>query len=68
MTAIGKAYLTLYEVLPPSQITICFGFSRYIYFAMHLDVHYVTISRYIAKKMYLRKPKRIVIWDGGSTR
>jgi hypothetical protein len=29
------------HVLPPSQIIIYFDFSRYIYFATYLDVHYV---------------------------
>ena len=28
---------------PPFPIIGCFGFSRYIYFSMHLDIHYVQI-------------------------
>jgi hypothetical protein len=43
-------------VLPPSQIIGLFGFSRYIAFAMHLDIHNV----------YLEKPKQPVFWNGGS--
>ena len=30
---------------------------------MHLNM--ICISRYIAKLMYLEKPKRLIIWDGG---
>jgi hypothetical protein len=30
---------------------------------MHLDIH---LSRYIVKAMYLEKPKRLIIWNGGS--
>ena len=32
-----------YDVLPPFQIIRHFDFSRYIVFAMHLDIHYVKI-------------------------
>ena len=46
-----------YDVLPPFQIIRHFGFSRYIVFAMHLDV---------VKSMYLGKPKRLIIWNGES--
>ena len=38
-------------VLPLSQIIRRFGY---------------TISRYVAKVMYLEKAKRLIIWDGGS--
>jgi len=31
------------QVLPPFQIIRRFGFSTYIAFAMHLDIHYVLI-------------------------
>lgn len=32
---------------------------------MYLDVSY--ISRCIGKAMYLKKPKRLAIWNGGSS-
>jgi hypothetical protein len=54
-------------VLSPFKITRHFGFSRFIIFAINalkiLDTHY----RYIIKAMYLEKPKRFIIWNGGST-
>jgi len=56
-----------YLVLPPSQITIRFGFLRYIFFAMYLDIVTYCTSRCIAKYMYLEKLKWIVIWKGGSS-
>jgi len=46
---------TYSNLLPLSQIISRFGFSRYIDFAMHLDMY---ISKYIAKIMYLEKLKR----------
>jgi hypothetical protein len=51
------------DVLPLTQITCCFSFSKYISFVMHL---YIFISRCIIKVMYLEKPKRQIIWDRGS--
>jgi hypothetical protein len=44
------------------QIIRCLGFSRYITFAMHLDIHYV-----IVKVMYPKNLKRLIIWNEGST-
>ena len=29
------------STLPPFQIIGCFGFFRYIAFAMHIDIHYI---------------------------
>jgi hypothetical protein len=51
-------------LLPPFQIISRFGFSRYIDHAMHLDIY--IMSRYMAKTMYLEKPKRLIISNGGS--
>lgn len=34
-----------YCLLHPSQIIGCFGFSRYLYLTMHLDIQYVQIHR-----------------------
>ena len=31
------------KILPPFQIIRCFSFSRYVVFAMYLDIHYVQI-------------------------
>jgi len=45
-------------LLPPFQIVSRSGFSRYIAFTMYLD---------IIKAMYLEKPERLTIWNGGST-
>ena len=45
----------------PFHIIRRFSFSRYIDFAMHLDIHYVV------KAMYLEKLKRLIIGNGGST-
>jgi len=42
------------------QIVRRFGFSRYIAFIMYLDIVYI-------KAMYLEKPKRLAIWNGGSS-
>jgi len=44
------------------QIIRCFGLSRFIYFVMHLDIHYV---KYIVKAAYLKRPKCLIIWNRG---
>ena len=47
---------------PPFQITRHFGFFRYTHcFTMYLDIKYIT------KATYLEKPKRFLIWNGGSS-
>jgi len=51
-------------LLHPFQIIRRFGFSRCIDFTMYLDIK--CISRCIAKPMSLEKPKRLIIWNGGS--
>ena len=38
--AMAYAFIKQAFILPP-QIIRCFGFSRYIAFSMHLDIHYV---------------------------
>ena len=50
-------------LLPPFQIIRRFGFSRYVDFTMHLDIHYVQIH---SKSNITRKTKRLIIWNGGS--
>jgi len=37
-----------------------FGFSKYIYFAMHLVIYYVWNSIYIVKIMYIKKAKLLI--------
>ena len=49
------------NILLPSQIISRFGFSWFIYFATHLHIYCS-----IAKSMYLEKPKRLIILDGGN--
>jgi hypothetical protein len=65
---------TIYDIsffskllLLPLQTVGHFGFSRYMIFAIHMYVHYVYSSIHIAKSMYLEKPKRPTICNGGST-
>jgi len=58
-------YLAAKDLLPPFQNIGRFGFSRFIYFAMYLDI-YIYESRYIAKYMNLEKSKRPTFWNGGS--
>jgi hypothetical protein len=38
---INSSHLPFYKVLPLFQIIRRFFISRYIYFAIHLDIHYV---------------------------
>jgi len=45
-----------YMLLPPLQIIIIFGFSRYV----------VLLRRYIVELMYLEKPKHLITWNGRS--
>jgi hypothetical protein len=45
-----------YMLLPPLQIVVIFGFSRYV----------VLLCRYIVQPMYLEKPKHLIIWKGSS--
>jgi len=47
---------------PSFQIIKCFGFSRYITLAMHLDI--CTMFRNIVKIMYLEKLKPLIISNG----
>jgi hypothetical protein len=50
---VSSSTFNIYHVLPPFQIIRRSGFSRYIVFAIH-------------KTMYLEKPERLIIWNGGS--
>jgi hypothetical protein len=54
-----------YVLLPPFQIRRRFSFSRYIAFAMHLDIHYGQI--HTENDVSLQNPKRFIIWNGEST-
>jgi hypothetical protein len=54
------------KVLPPLQILGRFDFSKFIYFAMHLNTHCLDTQQ--KKTIYLEKPKQTTIWNGGSTR
>jgi hypothetical protein len=51
------------KILPPSQIIRRFDISKYIDFAIHLDIHYVQIH---SKNNVSRKSKCLIIWNGGS--
>jgi hypothetical protein len=44
---LDASYLSL--LLPPFQIIGCFGFSKHIDFAMHLDIHYLD-KHYASRK------------------
>jgi hypothetical protein len=35
---------TYYILHPSTQITICFGFSRYVVFVMHIDIYYICLD------------------------
>jgi hypothetical protein len=52
------------KLLPPFHIACRFDFSRYIHFCYVSRHKY--ISRFVVKGMYLEKPKRQLIWNGGS--
>lgn len=54
LTQITPLYIT-----PTISSYKMFGFSRYIVFPMYLDTK--CISKYIAKTMYLKKRKRLII-------
>jgi hypothetical protein len=51
-------------LLPLFQIIRRFGISRFIVFTMYLDIIYIS---WIAEVMDLEKPKRLVIWNVGSS-
>jgi hypothetical protein len=52
-----KEYFSLIHT--PFQIIICFSFSKYIAFAMHLYIHYVQNSRYNNNKAFSPKQVRV---------